>query len=687
MATLRDFKIKQQQQLATKKDAVPVFRAVLCDSTGLTTGTGSVWADESKRLVWYRPIGVTYAAQVRCIRLEPLLGMGVLVGVPDGSNEQEVLSDDPFLRENLNGMRPMTVNGRDFEPGGRYQMWLYSKAFVPLVTYPGAGLSVTMVEGDYEDYQGVRQSFAGAVNHDISGAQPAGPNEHCLVGIYISSGGVIGSVAGGTVATSATAPEPTWPAGSVPLSVVDLDDTQTTINFANDISDRRLYFPYPGSGAILKTFLDAKGDLITATADNTPAILTVGANNTRLIPDSGQSAGLRWGRLDKFDATTAPTANDDSGDGYEVGSIWVDTTADDAYICLDNTSTAAVWAQIDSAGSGTTAENNLLYHTITGDLWQEGSSFSDWPDDSYVADLWNLVHNASTPNRPNVTRQNALTGQALYRFMRVAFASNSQGGVAQFLEAQDTYPLRGKTVSLSFDAWGSNVSNLRAAVLEWQAPGTDDTITSDVVGTWGTGNPTLASNWSYANTPSASIAIDGTVTRYTVEGISISTSARNLAVFIWTPDQETNGDYFQLGRVKLEVGATATDYIARPLAQELGLIQRYLESPLDLSVAVPTSTQYISMSVWANTVNNGQQWGQQIFRTPKRVAPTVTVYPYTTVTNTSRVSSNVGTDFGANSGDPVSITAKQFGVQNNSGGGLTTASNLILFSWKADARL
>jgi hypothetical protein len=40
--------------------------------------------------------------------------------------------------------------------------------------------------------------------------------------------------------------------------------------------------------------LDAKGDLITATAADTPARLAVGANNTVLTADSSEATGLRW---------------------------------------------------------------------------------------------------------------------------------------------------------------------------------------------------------------------------------------------------------------------------------------------------------------------------------------------------------------------------------------------------------
>lgn len=51
------------------------------------------------------------------------------------------------------------------------------------------------------------------------------------------------------------------------------------------------------------------------------------------------------GPLNNFVATAAPGVNDDSGDGYSVGSRWVDVTADEAYICLDATAGAAVWVK------------------------------------------------------------------------------------------------------------------------------------------------------------------------------------------------------------------------------------------------------------------------------------------------------------------------------------------------------
>jgi hypothetical protein len=55
-----------------------------------------------------------------------------------------------------------------------------------------------------------------------------------------------------------------------------------------------------GNSAILKSLVDAKGDLISATADNTPARIGVGTDSQILVANSSAPTGIQW-------ATISPT--------------------------------------------------------------------------------------------------------------------------------------------------------------------------------------------------------------------------------------------------------------------------------------------------------------------------------------------------------------------------------------------
>ena len=76
-------------------------------------------------------------------------------------------------------------------------------------------------------------------------------------------------------------------------------------------------------------------------------------------------------------ATTNPAVGDDNVDGYAVGSMWMNTTADTAYICTDAATGAAVWVNVGgSGGSGMTdfdidGDDGDGPHTVTN-----GSTFT-----------------------------------------------------------------------------------------------------------------------------------------------------------------------------------------------------------------------------------------------------------------------------------------------------------------------
>jgi len=70
-----------------------------------------------------------------------------------------------------------------------------------------------------------------------------------------------------------------------------------------------------------------------------------------LYPKDGTTGGTIYLEKSKFNATAAPTVNNDIDEGYKPGSLWVDVTNDKGYVCLDNTDGAAVWTEITGAGT------------------------------------------------------------------------------------------------------------------------------------------------------------------------------------------------------------------------------------------------------------------------------------------------------------------------------------------------
>jgi hypothetical protein len=105
------------------------------------------------------------------------------------------------------------------------------------------------------------------------------------------------------------------------------------------------------TGAEIKALYEAEADTNAYTdAEKTLVDVSTGLDTTATtLPAAvnelhGQITALENRELThKIDGVVAPTVTDDADAGYEVGSLWIDTVADEAYRCADATAGAAVW--------------------------------------------------------------------------------------------------------------------------------------------------------------------------------------------------------------------------------------------------------------------------------------------------------------------------------------------------------
>jgi hypothetical protein len=99
--------------------------------------------------------------------------------------------------------------------------------------------------------------------------------------------------------------------------------------------------------AILDTFLAAKGDLISATANDTPSIVTVGADDTILMADAAAASGLKW-------AASATPSTQAIGDAAAVGTADTFTRGDHKHAMPAFATPAVVLDSAAAAGAAAT---------------------------------------------------------------------------------------------------------------------------------------------------------------------------------------------------------------------------------------------------------------------------------------------------------------------------------------------
>ena len=354
--------------------------------------------------------------------------------------------------------------------------------------------------------------------------------------------------------------------------------------------------------SVKKTDIAAKGDLFAGTANDTTGIVTAGANETRLVADSVQAAGLKY---------VADTTN------YAIaakGDLLAGTAADtlQAVTVGSNGSTliATTTATPGVAWSNAQVGKNLLINSDLNVNQRVFTSATLSTTAQWLADRFFVRRSSgSTGGTAALTTTGGPTG--LPEFARLTRASGNTATdtyyFGQTMETLNATQLQSQTVTFSFYARkGSGYTGASDAlqVRVYTGTGTDETgIGSSYTGTATpiSSTATLTTSWQRF-TFSATIAATATQLQALVQYVPVGTASTN--------------DYFDVTGLQLEVGSVATPFALAgggTYGQELNLCRRYYERWTSSSLFMRFGLGLATTSVQARIAI--------YFKTQKRVAP------------------------------------------------------------------
>ena len=131
------------------------------------------------------------------------------------------------------------------------------------------------------------------------------------------------------------------------------------------------------SNAIQNAIVDAKGDIIAASAADTPARLAVGTNGQVLMADSTAATGLKWGSAAAGALTKITSATFSSVGSVSFANGTFTSTYKDYLVLIDITSCstgAAITGRMRTSGTNNTASS---YMNIVQALGINGTQYND----------------------------------------------------------------------------------------------------------------------------------------------------------------------------------------------------------------------------------------------------------------------------------------------------------------------
>jgi hypothetical protein len=263
------------------------------------------------------------------------------------------------------------------------------------------------------------------------------------------------------------------------------------------------------------TIVDAKGDLIVATAADTVVRQAVGANGSVLIADSAQTNGIAW--------STAQTSN-----------------------------------------------RNVVINGAMA-VWQRGTTAAGTTASYSPADRWLGFRSANAAG--STFSQSAVTaGTAPFNYALKVQRDSGNTGTGNIVastsfETVNVVPLRGQILTLSFYArCGANYSP------------TSSLLTGAVIQGTGTDSNGASGFTSQSNYISGSATLTTSFQRFTFTGsAALATNIGQLGVSIVAAPTGTAGanDWFEVTGVQLEVGSVATPFEVEDYGTTLRKCQRY----------------------------------------------------------------------------------------------------------------
>lgn len=243
---------------------------------------------------------------------------------------------------------------------------------------------------------------------------------------------------------------------------------------------------------------------------------------------------------------------------------------------------------LDLGVDGLTNRNALINGAMN--VWQRGPDHTNVADQSYAADRWKVL--METTALWDCDREDSLAPDGFRHSLKLQAngTTNTKVAIFQVISGENSAEIIGNgKASLSFRLLlptATGFSGVRAAILEWT--GAEDAQQNTWISTWGAADsdPTPVASWNIANTPSADeAAASDDWQEITIENITISSSATNLAVSIWLDDKSfTNLDAWYVSGVQLVPGATATKFVYPRFEDEWLRCRPYYTKTFDYSV-------------------------------------------------------------------------------------------------------